>query len=160
MSDEPRAVIREVDGHLVLDDPAALAVVRGVAKHNCRAILEMHADRVIHFRGRLEHHHATSGDQVIVIINVDDPHGGPMADVLMPGHDWQPMRDAGMVPFARGLAGRDGLLQSVPDQESRSAGRRRRRHDERSRSERKARFAAGARSAQTRRRGAFEIYTY
>lgn len=29
-------------------------------------------------------------------------------DALMPGTDWQAIRDQGQVPFARGLAGREG----------------------------------------------------
>src|SRR6185436_4774477 len=46
---------------------------------------------------------------VVVLLNVDDVHGGPIADMLMPGHNWQEIRDRGEVPFARGLAMRSGI---------------------------------------------------
>jgi hypothetical protein len=47
-----------------------------------------------------------------VILNVDDDLGGELAQMLMPGHDWQSYRDQGQVPFARGLADREGI-QSI-----------------------------------------------
>lgn len=48
-----------------------------------------------------------------MILNVDDVHGGPLADALMPGHNWQEIRDCGEVPFARGLAMRDGIQNAI-----------------------------------------------
>ncbi len=110
---EPRATVREVDGQLVLDDPDALAVVRAVEKHNCRATLEMHKGRIAHFKERAI---AKGVDGwVIVILNVDDPTGKRITDILMPGQEamWQTLRDSGQVPFARGLAGRDGMQELV-----------------------------------------------
>ena len=50
---------------------------------------------------------------IITIINVDDHHGGPLAEILMPGHDWQSYRDQGMIPYARGLAGRGGIEEAL-----------------------------------------------
>ena len=49
------------------------------------------------------------------------PFGGPIADMLMPGHDWQQYRDRGEIPFARGLAGREGM-QSILDELSHAEG--------------------------------------
>lgn len=121
MSDEPRAVVREIDGQLVLDDPAALAVVRATQKHNCRVTFEGNADRVAHFKQRLEDLQLATSDFVIVILNVEDLHGGPIAEKLMPGHDWSQYRDAGMIPFARGLAERggvQGILELMKDDEA------------------------------------------
>lgn len=109
--EEPRAVVREIDGQLVLDDPDALAVVSVVGKHNCRTTFDMNADRVEHFKNRMVERELSGRDVVITVINVDDPHGGVLAEVLMPGHDWQAYRDRGEVPFARGLAGREGVQQ-------------------------------------------------
>lgn len=109
MNDSPRATIREIDGQLVLDDPDALAVIRAVQKHNCRATFENNADRVVHFKQRVEDLQLAASDVVIVVLNVDDPNGGPIAEKLMPGYDWSEMRDAGMIPFARGLAEREGI---------------------------------------------------
>ncbi|MBI4434959.1 hypothetical protein HY635_04085 [Candidatus Uhrbacteria bacterium] len=105
----PRAVVREVDGQLVLDDPDAVAVLRAVGKHNCRNTLELNADRVAHFKRRLTERGMTASEAVIVLLNVDDQNGGQIAEVLMPGHNWQEYRDRGEVPFARGLAMREGI---------------------------------------------------
>lgn len=119
-SDMPRAVVREIDGQLVLDDPDALAVFQAVGKHNCRNVLSLNADRVQHFKTRLADRGMTAADAVITIINVDDVHGRPIADLLMPGFNWQEIRDRGEVPFARGLAMRDGIQEvlEVFDQEA------------------------------------------
>ena len=107
--DYPRAVVREVDGQLVLDDPDAMDLIHAVEKHNCRNTFEMNADRVAHFKRRLTERGMTADQAVIVLLNVDDVHGGPLADVLMPGYNWQEIRDRGEVPFARGLAMREGI---------------------------------------------------
>ncbi|MBI1960762.1 MAG: hypothetical protein HYS43_00585 [Candidatus Liptonbacteria bacterium] len=108
-NDYPRAVVREVDGQLVLDDPDAVAVIRAVEKHNCRNTFELNADRVVHFKHRLAERGMTADQAVVVLLNVDDVHGGPLADALMPGYNWQEIRDRGEVPFARGLAMREDI---------------------------------------------------
>lgn len=111
MAEQPRATVREIDGQLVLDDPDALAVARAVAKHNCRATLEEQRERVEHFVRRVAALGRTPAEVVITLVNVDDPHGRPLAELLMPGNEaaWQAFRDAGQVPFARGLATREGI---------------------------------------------------
>lgn len=113
VDEEPTAVVREVAGQLVLDDPEAIAVIRAVEKRNCLNTLVMNADRVAHFKQRLSDRGMTPDQAVIVILNVDDVHGGPLADALMPGHNWQEIRDRGEVPFARGLAMRDGIQNAI-----------------------------------------------
>ena len=109
------AVVREIDGQMVLDDPEALAVLQAVnmynGKQNCRNTLALNADRVKHFKNRLAERNMTPADAVIFLLNVDDVHGGPIADVLMPGYNWQEIRDRGEIPFARGLAGREGIQE-------------------------------------------------
>lgn len=112
-SDYPRAVVREVNEQLVLDDPDARAVIGAVGKHNCKNTLELNADRVEHFKRRLAERGMTAKQAVIVLLNVEDVHGGPLADVLMPGYNWQEIRDRGEVPFARGLAMRDGIQEAL-----------------------------------------------
>jgi len=109
-----QATVREVYGELVLDDPAALSVARAVGKHNCRATAELNADRIVHFTRRIAERGLSAKDALIVIINMDDQFGSDVGDALMPGHDWQAHRDRGEVPFARGLAGREGI-QGVLD---------------------------------------------
>lgn len=111
--DSPQAVVREVDGQLVLDDPVAVAVIRAVGKHNCRNTFDLNADRIAHFKRRLFERGMSASDALITVLNVDDPHGGPLADALMPGHNWQQYRDRGEVPFARGLAMRAGIEKAL-----------------------------------------------
>lgn len=108
---DPRARVVTLDGQLVLDDPDALACIQAVEKHNCVATFQGHIDRIRHFTTRIEARGLNPHDHCIVVINVDDEHGGPIAERLMPGTDWQPMRDAGQVPFARGIVVRAGLIE-------------------------------------------------
>jgi hypothetical protein len=120
----PRATVREVDGQLVLDDPDALAMARAVAKYNCHALYEVDHERVQHFVRRIAERGLAPAEVCIVLINVDDVHGSAIADVLMPGHDWQAYRDRGMTPIARGLAGREGIclaLSAFDDEAARKA---------------------------------------
>ena len=109
----PTSVVYEIDGQLVLDDPQAAAIIRAVHKHNCQNTFDMSIDRVAHFKQRLSERGMTAEQAVIVILNVDDMHGGPLADVLMPGHNWQEIRDRDEVPFARGLAMRGGIEDAI-----------------------------------------------
>ena len=108
MSEDVRATVREINGQLVLDDPDALGVATAVALHNCTAVFDANADRVKHFAKRIEEKGLTPADVLIVILNVDT-NGATLAEGLMPGHNWQEYRDRGEIPFARGLAGRDGV---------------------------------------------------
>lgn len=103
----------EANGQSVIDDPVAVAMISAVGKHNCRNTMELNADRVEHFKQRLTERGLTPDQAVIMLINVDDVHGGPLADALMPGHDWQKIRDKGEIPFVRGLALRDGIQEAL-----------------------------------------------
>lgn len=109
MTDTPKAIVREIDGQLVLDDPDAVALFRAVAKSNCQHSLRLNADRVSHFKTRVRDKGLTADDVVIVLLNMDDPNGAQLGEALMPGYNWQEIRDRGEIPFARGLAGRDGI---------------------------------------------------
>ena len=100
-------------GELTLHDPAAAVMMQAVAKHNCKATLAANVDRVAYFVDRVASLGRSPDDVVIVIINVDTQTGRPLADALMPGADWQPLRDAGQVPFARGLAVMTGVQKFV-----------------------------------------------
>lgn len=96
-------------GELVLVDPEAYAMIKAVAQRNCRITFDTNADRITHFRERIAALGRSPDDVVIVVINVDTQIGRPLADALMPGTNWQAIRDAGQEPFARGLAARDGV---------------------------------------------------
>lgn len=103
------AEVREIDGQTVLIDDEAVAVIRAIEKLNCQSILHANAERVSHFKRRLIQLGRDPKDVVVVLLNVDDVHGGPLAESLMPDHDWQQYRDLGQVPMARGLAVREGI---------------------------------------------------
>jgi len=103
-----RAVVRIVDGQIVLDDPDALAMIRAIEKHNCKGMFTLNKERVRYFVDRIRQRYSPK-QVVITLINVDDPHGGPIADMLMPGQDWQTYRDRGEMPIARGIADRKSI---------------------------------------------------
>lgn len=108
-----RAVVREINGQLVLDDPDALAMVTAVEKVNCINTFKMNADRIEHFKGRVRALNLTSDSILILVANVDTDLGQVIADGLMPGFNWQAIRDQGQIPYARGLAGRDGIQAAL-----------------------------------------------
>jgi hypothetical protein len=97
----------------VLIDPEGAAVARAVGKHNCKGTREMNSDRVAHFKRRVSELGRSPADTVIVLLNVDDANGCVIADMLMPGFNWQEIRDRGEVPFARGLAVKDGIVEAL-----------------------------------------------
>lgn len=113
INDAQGAVVRKIKGKLVLDDPEARAIINVVAKQNCRAVLEQNVDRIEHFKRRIIERNMTADQVVIILVNVDDVHGGPLADALMPGHNWQEIRDQGQIPIARGLAQRAGIQNAI-----------------------------------------------
>lgn len=109
------AIVRKINGEIVLDDPEALGVIRAVEKHNCKLFLYANADRVQHFVNRIKEQGLSADEVVIVLLNVDDPNGKALAEVLMPGFNWQEIRDRGEQPVARGLASRiplTGILET------------------------------------------------
>lgn len=107
------AVVREVDGRLVLDDPDVMSMISAVGKNNCRNTFQLNSDHVEHYKQRLAEWGMSPDEAVIVLLNVDDVNGGPLANLLMPGTNWQEIRDHGKIPFARGLAARDGIQEAL-----------------------------------------------
>jgi len=73
-------------------------------------LFQANAERIQHFKQRVEELGRSGEDTVVTLLNVDDPMGNILADFLMPEYDWQRYRDAGEVPVARGLAAKDGIL--------------------------------------------------
>jgi hypothetical protein len=112
--ESPEAYVTEVDGKLVLIDPVACAIID---ESLCSKTLELKLDRVKHFINRIAELGTDPLEVTIVILNVDTQLGGFLANGLMPGHDWQQYRDRGEIPFAQGLAGREGI-QAVLDKAS------------------------------------------
>lgn len=107
---EPRAIVHFINDQVVLEDPDGLAMLRVVAKHNCEVVFKAQSDRVAHFKQRMADRGDDPKQVMIVLINVDDcVLARELAETLMPGHDWQPYRDAGAIPYARGLCTREGI---------------------------------------------------
>lgn len=111
--DAQGAFINVVDGEYVLHDPAAVGVIKAVSKHNCKGTLEINAERIEHFKGRLAELGKTPEEAVIVLLNVDDANGAQIADALMPNHDWDAIRAKDEIPFARGIAMREGIQKAL-----------------------------------------------
>ena len=96
-------MVKEIDGKLVLIDPEAVAIINAINKINCKAAFDINADRIEHFKRRIDELGKTPQEVIIGIISVDDEHGEVIADLVMPGVNWQEFRDRGEKPFARGL---------------------------------------------------------
>jgi len=111
----PRAHVEERNGSLVLVDPDAVAVLQAVAKANCRMTLADQIERVRHFARRITELGKSPDEVVIVLANVDTEIGAAVADALMPNYDWEAIRQQGEIPYARGLAGRDGWTEVLGD---------------------------------------------
>lgn len=115
MTTKPTATVREIDGQLVLDDPDSIAVITAIERENVRQLIASpeQRDRIAHFVKRIAVRAPELGLQehelTVVHLCVDDPNGAALADELMPGHDWNGIRAAGQVPYARWIAVRDGL---------------------------------------------------
>lgn len=106
-------VTQDENGQPILVDPQAHGVMLAIGKHYCDNILKMNEDRVAHLRERARQLGKSPHEAVIVLVNADDPHGAVLADILMPGHDWNQFRAIGKIPFARGLAGRQGVIDFI-----------------------------------------------
>lgn len=111
MSNHLQAFFRVINGQIAPDDPIALAVFTAVGKHNCRASFDANAERVTYFMGRVAERGIDPNTIVIVLLNVDDANGAFLAEALMPGYDWQEIRERGEVPFARGIVMREYILE-------------------------------------------------
>lgn len=111
---EPKAIVHEVDGKLILEDPFAVAVIRGINIAKCNTVHEYNSNRIQHFKERLLFKKLPVSEWLIIIANVDDQHGKVVANALMPGYDWDQYRSIGQVPYARGLTTRV-YIQSVLD---------------------------------------------
>lgn len=72
----------------------------------CIEFFAAYSDRISYYVQRVEELDRSGVDTVITLINVDDPtgNGSVIANLLMPGEDWQQYRDRGEPPVALGLA--------------------------------------------------------
>lgn len=109
--EDPNTVVCKINGKLY--SPAVVAVISATEKNNCKITLQSNTDRVEHFKSRINELNMTPDQAVIVCLNVDDVHGSQIAEALMPGHDWQAIRDEGKTPFALGIAVRDGIREAI-----------------------------------------------
>ena len=109
-------IVKEINGQIVLEDPAALGMIEAIEAHNKSLIVnsyELNAERIEYFKNRIEEKDLSIDEYVVIVANVDDPNGGAIADMLMPGYDWQAIRDLGQVPFARGLTTKAFMIHAL-----------------------------------------------
>ncbi len=106
------SVVVEVNGEPLMN-PTPQEVARVIARQKCDDVFEANKERVAHFSRRIDERGLTGADVVIVVLVVDDTYGGLLADTLMPGQDWQAVRDRGEIPIARGLAVREGIEEAI-----------------------------------------------
>lgn len=97
------------DGPIVRDADKALNAEHLARTQAAMEIFQASAERILYFKQRAENTDRSGRDVVITLIDADDPIGRVLADALMPNYDWQPYRDAGQVPVARGLAPKAGV---------------------------------------------------
>ncbi len=101
-----------IDRNGVLRDPHALAVIHAVERENCRRILvNEFMEPLQRFAMRMRERGLTMAQAMLVSFNVDEPVGAAFADEMMPGYAWDEIRAKGQVPYARGIAMRDGLQE-------------------------------------------------
>jgi hypothetical protein len=74
------------------------------ARNGCDHTYLINEDRIDYFQSRVAELGKNPAAVVVVVINVDEPSGfgRNLAESLMPGADWQSMRDLGQVPVRAG----------------------------------------------------------
>lgn len=90
-----------------------MSVMTPVPQNLRGALLSEYEARLAHFARRARALGRDPSELVIVLLEVDDAVGGALAEALMPGHDWGPIRARGERPVALGLAGKRGVAEVV-----------------------------------------------
>jgi len=103
------------DGPIIPDPSESLTKEQLEKTQAAMDLFKGNAERMKHFKRRVEELGRSGKDTVITLIDVDDPVGKVLADMLMPGHDWQRYRDAGEIPVSRGLAAKDAIPEFLVD---------------------------------------------
>lgn len=88
---------------------------RSNSRERCKLILNGQLDRVEYFKERMDATDRDPREWAILLCHVDDKHGREIAEALMPGYDWNPIRATGAMPIARGFVNRvwiHGLLET------------------------------------------------
>lgn len=98
---------------VIIVNPTTVAFIRTVERENLRIDVTQQSDAVQRFARRIAERWSTPDMLLIVVLWVDDPDGGALADLLMPGHDWSEIRSRGETPIARGLADRIGMQRAL-----------------------------------------------
>jgi len=93
---------------MIADDVEA-RVLRTIAKHSCRELLCIYAERVQYFARRIGELGETPTDLAIVIIDTKDDAGAALAEILTSDVDWLALKNSDAPPIVRGLVGRPGL---------------------------------------------------
>ncbi len=75
-------------------------------------VYNINRDRLAELALRAKAKETKESKFVVICIDANDSTWTPLVDILMPGHDWQSMRNRGEHPFARGVVPR-GLVEEV-----------------------------------------------
>ena len=84
-------------------------------------MFDLNAEAVERFKKRFAEKGCEPEKHCIVLIQVDDPYGGQISDVLMPNENWQVIRDQGLEPIARGIADRRFMTDVVAEFDAKAA---------------------------------------
>ena len=99
------------DGYAIgLHDPLIAEYIDSEAKRRCDNLFMGFSEDIQRYKARFDERGFDPQEVVMVFINVDDDFGAPLADIIMPDHDWQQYRDAGQKPFAQGLTSKPGVM--------------------------------------------------
>lgn len=108
------------NGQMLLQDPASEGMIAAIEDHNrkiayanCDRIYDQNSGRIQQYRKKFDMGEYDSAQFCIVVIQVDDEHGGPISELLMPDYDWQPIRDQGLEPIARGITDRQFIHDTI-----------------------------------------------
>ncbi len=125
---EVTAYVTVENGRTVLHDPILEGVIAVVDEHNhkiayedCKTMFDLNAEAVERFKKRFAEKGYEPEKHCIVLIQVDDPYGGQISDVLMPNENWQVIRDQGLEPIARGIADRRFMTDVVAEFDAKAA---------------------------------------
>lgn len=77
----------------------------------CREYLGQAAEKF--FKAKLN-----PNEYTFVCINADDPTWTALVNIILPGHDWQSIRDKGLIPLARAVVPssiKESIIKMFPD---------------------------------------------
>lgn len=98
----------------ILEDEAEKKkLAKAVGKYNCRDTAKAHFPLIQKYVGKMQQQGLKAKSAGILIANVNYPVGKKLADMFMPGYDWQKIRNRGEVPYACSVVLREGFTENL-----------------------------------------------